>query len=51
MHARALICDEWKNFTLPDVVLNGPAPDQVAIRTHFAGRNVEANALTVAGLL
>ncbi len=24
MHARALICDEWKNFTLADVVLNGP---------------------------
>ncbi len=40
MNAKALICDEQQNFALTAVVLNDPAPDQVAIRTHFTGVSI-----------
>ena len=40
MNAKALICDEQQNFALTEVVLNDPAPDQVAIRTHFTGVSI-----------
>ena len=40
MDAKALICDEQQNFALTEVVLNDPAPDQVAIRTHFTGVSI-----------
>jgi L-iditol 2-dehydrogenase len=40
MDAKALICTEQQNFALADVVLNDPAPDQVAIRTHFTGVSI-----------
>jgi 2-desacetyl-2-hydroxyethyl bacteriochlorophyllide A dehydrogenase len=35
MQAKALICDEQQRFTLEDVDLPGPGPDQIAIRTHY----------------
>lgn len=37
MQAQALICDEKQHFTLQEVTLPEPAPDQIAIRTHFTG--------------
>ena len=40
MDARALICDERQQFTLADVKLRNPAPDQIAIRTHFSGVSI-----------
>ena len=40
MNAQALICDEGQNFALEEVVLPGPAPDQVAIRTHYTGVSI-----------
>lgn len=40
MDAKALICDEQQNFALAEVLLNDPAPDQVAIRTHFTGVSI-----------
>ena len=40
MKARALICDEHQSFTIEDVVLPDPAPDQVAIRTTYSGVSV-----------
>lgn len=35
MNAKALICDEGQHVALDGVILPDPAPDQVAIRTHF----------------
>jgi len=40
MEARALVCDEKQSFTIEDVVLPEPAPDQVAIRTLYSGVSV-----------
>jgi 2-desacetyl-2-hydroxyethyl bacteriochlorophyllide A dehydrogenase len=40
MRATALICDEKQNFTLEDVVLKDPAPDQIAIKTHYTGVSI-----------
>jgi len=40
MRAKALICDETQRFTLEDVVLKDPAPDQIAIRTHYSGVSI-----------
>jgi 2-desacetyl-2-hydroxyethyl bacteriochlorophyllide A dehydrogenase len=40
MQATALICDERQNFSLEDVVLKDPAPDQIAIRTHYSGVSI-----------
>ncbi len=40
MNAKALICDEKQNFSIEEVVLEGPAPDQVAIRTHYTGVSI-----------
>ena len=40
MRARALLCDEKQAFAIEDVILKGPAPDQVAIRTHFTGVSI-----------
>ena len=40
MKAKALICDEQQNFSIEDVVLNEPAADQVAIRTHHTGVSI-----------
>ena len=36
MEARALICDEGQNVSVKDVVLRGPASDQIAIRAFAA---------------
>ena len=40
MKATALICDENQKFSLEDVVLKNPGPDQVAIRTHYTGVSI-----------
>ena len=40
MKALALICDEKQHFTLEDVRLKDPAPDQVAIRTAYSGVSI-----------
>jgi 2-desacetyl-2-hydroxyethyl bacteriochlorophyllide A dehydrogenase len=40
MNARALICDERQRFSLEDVVLQDPGPDQVVIRTHYSGVSI-----------
>lgn len=40
MDAKALICDENQRFTLADVSIKDPAPDQVAIRTHYTGVSI-----------
>ena len=40
MKATALVCDENQDFTLEPVRLGGPAPHQVAIRTHYTGVSI-----------
>ena len=40
MNARALICDEKQNFSIENVTLTDPAPDQVAIRTLYTGVSI-----------
>ncbi len=40
MHAQALVCDSEQRFSIRDVVLPEPAPDQVAIRTHYSGVSI-----------
>ena len=40
MKAKALICDEKQQFTIEDVVLEEPGPDQVAIRTVYSGVSI-----------
>lgn len=40
MRALALICDERQRFSLQEVSLSGPDPDQVAIRTHYTGVSI-----------
>jgi len=40
MNAKALICDENQHFSLEDVILKEPDPDQVLIRTHFSGVSI-----------
>jgi 2-desacetyl-2-hydroxyethyl bacteriochlorophyllide A dehydrogenase len=40
MNATALICDEKQRFSLEDVVLKEPGPDQIAIQTHYSGVSI-----------
>ncbi|NSW57670.1 MAG: zinc-binding alcohol dehydrogenase [Armatimonadetes bacterium] len=40
MRARALICDANQQFSIQDVNLNGPAPDQLLIRTLWTGVSI-----------
>lgn len=40
MDAVALICDEEQRFSLEPVSLQGPAADQIAVRTHYTGVSV-----------
>ena len=40
MEAKALICDEQQQFSIEDVVLPDPGPDQVAVRMHFTGVSI-----------
>ena len=42
MEATALICDEQQRFSLEDVHLDPPRPDQVLIRSHYTGVSVGA---------
>ena len=40
MQATALIADEKQNFSLKEVILKAPSPDQVRIRTHYSGVSI-----------
>jgi|YNPNPStandDraft_1061719.scaffolds.fasta_scaffold18871_3 L-iditol 2-dehydrogenase len=40
MKAQALICDEQQRFTLEEVILPDPGPDQIAIRTCYSGVSI-----------
>lgn len=40
MKAKALICNDKQNFTLKDVILKDPGPDQIAIRAHYTGVSI-----------
>lgn len=40
IQAQALICDDRQTFAIRDVTLPDPAPDQIAIRTHFSGVSI-----------
>lgn len=40
IQSKALLCDENQRFSLHDVLLNDPRPDQVAIRTHWSGVSI-----------
>jgi 2-desacetyl-2-hydroxyethyl bacteriochlorophyllide A dehydrogenase len=40
MKAHALICDEKQKFTLEEVMLKDPRPDQLAIRTCYSGVSI-----------
>jgi 2-desacetyl-2-hydroxyethyl bacteriochlorophyllide A dehydrogenase len=40
MQARALICDERQHFSLEQVILPDPAPDRIAVRTHYTGVSI-----------
>lgn len=40
MKATALICDEKQTFSLQDVVLPDPGPDQIAVSTRFSGVSI-----------
>ena len=40
MRATALICDRTQSFSLEDVILQDPRPDQVTIRTHYTGVSI-----------
>jgi 2-desacetyl-2-hydroxyethyl bacteriochlorophyllide A dehydrogenase len=37
---KALICDESHHFSMRDVLLEDPKPDQVAIKTHWSGVSI-----------
>lgn len=40
MKAKALICDAEQRFSLEDVLLPDPGPDEIAIRTHYSGVSI-----------
>jgi 2-desacetyl-2-hydroxyethyl bacteriochlorophyllide A dehydrogenase len=40
MRAQALICSEAQTFSLEEVLLPEPAPDQIVIRTHYTGVSI-----------
>ncbi len=40
LNARALICDEKQRFSIENVTLVDPAPDQVRICTHYSGVSI-----------
>jgi 2-desacetyl-2-hydroxyethyl bacteriochlorophyllide A dehydrogenase len=40
IEAKALVCDAQQRFSLEDVLLQEPDPDQVTIRTHWSGVSV-----------
>lgn len=40
MHATALICDAQQRFSLQPVELDGPAGDQIAVRTVYSGVSI-----------
>lgn len=51
MQAHALVCDESQRFSLRAVRLPDPAPDQVAIRTHFSGVSIGTEFALIRGKL
>jgi 2-desacetyl-2-hydroxyethyl bacteriochlorophyllide A dehydrogenase len=51
MLAQALICDKKQRFSLEEVSLPEPAPDQVAIRTHYSGVSIGTEFALIRGKL
>ena len=51
MNAKALICTEKQEFSIEDVVLKDPAPDQIAIRTHYSGVSIGTEFALIRGKL
>lgn len=49
MKARALICSEKQTFSIEEVILDDPTPDQVVIRTHWSGVSVGTEFALVRG--
>ena len=40
VNAQALICDDQQRFSIQDVALKDPQPDQIAIKTHYSGVSI-----------
>ena len=51
MNAQALICDEKQSFSIENVTLAGPAPDQIAIRTLYTGVSIGTEFALIHGKL
>jgi len=51
MRARALICDQNQSFTIEEVVLPDPGPDQIAVRTHYSGVSIGTEFALIRGKL
>ena len=49
--AQALITDQDQHFSLQEVSLPDPAPDQVAIRTHYSGVSIGTEFALIRGKL
>lgn len=51
MKAQALVCDEQQGFSIEEVHLEDPAPDQIAIRTHYTGVSIGTEFALIRGKL
>jgi len=51
MHAQALVCDQDQHLAIRDVEVEGPAQDQVAIRTYYTGVSIGTEFALVRGKL
>ena len=51
MNARALICDEQQTFSIENVTLADPGPDQVVIRTLYTGVSIGTEFAFIRGKL
>ena len=51
IEAKALICTEKQEFSIEDVVLDGPSADQIAIRTHYSGVSIGTEFALIRGKL
>ena len=40
INAQALICDDQQRFSIQEVLLDDPSPDQIAIKTHYSGVSI-----------
>ncbi|MHC4501886.1 MAG: zinc-binding dehydrogenase [Planctomycetota bacterium] len=51
MKAQALICNERQSFSIEEAHLEDPAPDQIAIRTHYTGVSIGTEFALIRGKL